>query len=217
MDMQMDKRASTESKQSADSSRGAEKAHTGDGRDALSVRQVRLSKWLSLRLRHNPAGIGLELDAAGWAVVDELIGASARHGTRFTRADLDLVVAGNDKKRFEYSDDGTRIRARQGHSITVDLGYADAVPPPVLYHGTATRVLGAVLAEGLRPMRRHDVHLSADVPTARAVGSRHGVPAVLAVDAAAMARDGFTFRVTGNGVWLAAEVPARYLTRVDAS
>ena len=181
-------------------------------RDPLgSARLVRLSKWVSLRLRHNPAGIGLALDPHGWAAVDELISASARHGVRFTRADLDAVVAGNDKQRFEYDPAGRLIRARQGHSIPVELGYADAAPPDELFHGTSARTLAAIRSGGLLPMRRHDVHLSADRETARKVGARHGPPVILTVDAAAMARDGHTFRVTGNGVWLTAQVPAAYL------
>ena len=178
---------------------------------------VRLSKWMSLRLRHDPAGIGLGVDAAGWAAVDDLIAASARHGVRFDRARLDAVVAGNNKRRFEFDETGTRIRARQGHSIEVDLGYADAVPPGRLYHGTATRFLGAIWRDGLLPMSRHDVHLSADVETAHAVGARHGTPAVLTVDAAAMAAHGHTFRVTGNGVWLTAAVPPQYLSGPKSS
>jgi putative RNA 2'-phosphotransferase len=178
---------------------------------AHSPRLVRLSKWVSRRLRHDPAGIGLTLDRRGWAGVDDLIAASARHGVRFTRADLDAVVAGNSKQRFEYDAAGERIRARQGHSVPVELGYADTAPPDLLYHGTSVRVLPAIRQAGLLPMNRHDVHLSPDVDTARKVGSRHGPPTVLTVDAAGMARDGHTFRVTPNGVWLTAAVPARYL------
>lgn len=172
---------------------------------------VRLSKWTSLRLRHDPAGIGLTLDPAGWAGVDDLIAASARHGMRLDRGTLDLVVANNNKRRFEYDESGARIRARQGHSVDVDLGYADAAPPPALYHGTAVRFVPAISRDGLLPMSRHDVHLSADEATARNVGARHGTPVILTVDAAAMAAAGHTFRVTGNGVWLTAAVPARYL------
>lgn len=172
---------------------------------------VRLSKWVSLRLRHDPAGIGLTLDPAGWAAVDDFIAASAQHGVRLDRDTLDLVVANNNKRRFEYDESGARIRARQGHSIDVDLGYADAAPPQVLYHGTAVRSLPNIRREGLLAMSRHDVHLSADEATARNVGARHGSPVVLTVEAAAMAADGHTFRVTGNGVWLTAAVPAQYL------
>jgi putative RNA 2'-phosphotransferase len=172
---------------------------------------VRLSKWISLRLRHDPAGIGLAVDRAGWAAVDELIAASARHGVRFDRAALRTVVDQNNKRRFEFDETGTRIRARQGHSIDVELGYADAAPPDLLYHGTADRFLREIRLSGLLPMSRHDVHLSADHATAHAVGARHGKPIVLEVDAAAMAAHGHTFRVTGNGVWLTAAVPPQYL------
>jgi putative RNA 2'-phosphotransferase len=172
---------------------------------------VRLSKWTSKCLRHDPAAVGLTLDSAGWAVVDDLIAAAARRGVRLDRAALDAVVALNNKQRFEYDESGSSIRARQGHSIEVDLGYADASPPAVLYHGTATRYLPDIYELGLRPMFRHDVHLSTDTGTARTVGARHGKPAVLRVDAAAMVAEGHTFRVTGNGVWLTAAIPARFL------
>lgn len=179
----------------------------------MSDRQlVRLSKWISLRLRHDPAGIGLAVDPAGWAAVEDLIAASARHNVRFDRAALDRVVAENNKRRFEFDETGTRIRARQGHSIDVDLGYEDAAPPEQLFHGTATRFLSAIWREGLLPMSRHDVHLSSDMETAHAVGTRHGAPAVLIVNAASMAAHGHTFRVTGNGVWLTAAVPPQYLS-----
>ena len=172
---------------------------------------VRLSKWISLRLRHDPAGIALAVDSAGWAAVDDLIAASARRGVRFDRAALQTVVDQNNKRRFEFDETGTRIRARQGHSIHVQLGYADAAPPDLLYHGTADRFLAEIRLSGLLPMSRHDVHLSADLATAHAVGARHGRPIVLSVDAAAMAAHGHTFRVTGNGVWLTATVPPQYL------
>ena len=179
--------------------------------DLSDQQLVRLSKWISLRLRHDPAGIGLAVDAAGWARVEDLIAASARHGVRFDRAALQAVVARNNKRRFELDGTGARIRARQGHSIAVELGYADAAPPGALYHGTAEGFLPSIRRDGLLPMARHDVHLSSDTETAWAVGRRHGKPVVLTVDAVAMTAHGYTFRVTGNGVWLTARVPPQYL------
>ncbi|MFF4650130.1 RNA 2'-phosphotransferase [Streptomyces sp. NPDC001380] len=173
---------------------------------------VRASKFLSRVLRHDPAAAGVELDPAGWVEVEVLLAALARHGRPLTRDQLDHVVASNDKRRFAYSEDGLRIRASQGHSVAVDLGLPPADPPPVLYHGTTGRTLGAVLREGLRPMSRQDVHLSADRATAVRVGSRRGRPVVLVVDAAAMAAAGHVFRVSANGVWLAAAVPPQYLS-----
>jgi putative RNA 2'-phosphotransferase len=172
---------------------------------------VKVSKFLSLVLRHNPQTVGLTLDEGGWVDIDALLAACAANGRRFSRADLDHVVATNSKRRFAYSADGRRIRASQGHSVPVELGLAAAAPPDVLYHGTAAATLPLIRREGLRPMSRQDVHLSADAETAVRVGSRHGRPVVLAVDAAGLAADGHTFRVSDNGVWLTDRVPPRWL------
>src|SRR4051812_14118823 len=132
-----------------------------------------------------------------------------------TRAQLDAVVAGNDKQRFAVDPSGTRIRASQGHSVAVALGYRPETPPDVLFHGTVERFLPAILAEGLRPGGRHAVHLSPDPATARTVGGRRGRPVVLRVDAAAMAADGISFPRSANGVWLTDVVLARYVAVVD--
>ncbi|GAA3866859.1 RNA 2'-phosphotransferase [Streptomyces sp. NPDC003631] len=172
-------------------------------------RTVKVSKYLSKHLRHQPERIGLTLDEAGWVEIDTLLAAAAAHGFRITRAELDHVVAGNDKKRFAV--EGGRIRASQGHSVDVDLGLPPATPPAYLYHGTVARHLDAIRAEGLRPMNRHDVHLSPDRETATRVGARRGRPVVLGVDAEAMHRDGHVFHVSANGVWLTRSVPPRYL------
>ncbi|WP_436885563.1 RNA 2'-phosphotransferase [Nocardiopsis dassonvillei] len=175
-------------------------------------RPVRASKYIARVLRHDPDRAGVRLDPRGWTSVDGLLAGLSRANVRISRAELDEVVAGNDKRRFELSADGTRIRARQGHSVAVDLGLAPAVPPEVLYHGTVGRFLPAISAEGLRPMARHDVHLSPDAETATRVGARRGRPVVLTVDAGRMHRDGHGFRVTGNGVWLVPAVPPEYLS-----
>ncbi|MCL2732807.1 MAG: RNA 2'-phosphotransferase, partial [Actinomycetia bacterium] len=140
---------------------------------------VRISRFLSMVLRHRPETVGITLDEGGWVDVDVLIAACAAAGRRFSRADLDHVVATNNKRRFAYSADGRRIRASQGHSVEVDLGLTAATPPDVLYHGTASTTVAAILREGLRPMSRQDVHLSADRETAVRVGARHGRPVVL--------------------------------------
>ncbi|MFD7815030.1 RNA 2'-phosphotransferase [Streptomyces sp. NPDC059785] len=172
-------------------------------------RTVKVSKYLAKHLRHRPERIGLTLDEGGWVEIDTLIAAATAHGFRFSRAELDRVVATNDKQRFAI--DGTRIRASQGHSVDVDLGLPPSTPPAHLYHGTVQRSLDEIRAEGLRAMNRHDVHLSADRETATRVGARRGRPVVLGVDAAAMHRDGHVFHVSANGVWLTAAVPPRYL------
>jgi putative RNA 2'-phosphotransferase len=172
-------------------------------------RTVKVSKYLSKHLRHQPERIGLTLDEGGWVEIDALIATAAAHGFRFTRSELDHVVATNDKRRFAV--EGTRIRASQGHSVEVDLGLPTATPPAYLYHGTVARNLDAIRAEGLRSMKRHAVHLSSDRETATRVGARRGRPVVLAVDAGAMHRDGRVFHVSANGVWLTQAVPPRYL------
>ena len=176
---------------------------------------VRTSKRLSYVLRHRPGSIGITLDDAGWVDVDVLLNALAAHGPEVTRAELDDVVATNHKRRFAFDDTGTRIRASQGHSVAVRLGYAPEPPPAELFHGTSERSVPAILREGLRPARRHDVHLSADAGTARTVGARRGRPVVLRVDAAAMAAAGISFTRSTNGVWLVDAVPAAYLTVLD--
>ena len=174
-------------------------------------RMVKTSKFLSLVLRHDPGHIGLALDPAGWIDVDVLLSALAAHNHRLSREQLDLVVGQNDKRRFAFDPTGTRIRASQGHSVQVDLGYEDAEPPAQLFHGTHPQALDAIWREGLRPMNRHAVHLSADAETATRVGARRGRPVVLTVDAARMAADGHRFRVSANGVWLTDAVPPEYL------
>lgn len=175
---------------------------------------VKTSKRLAYVLRHRPDSIGLMLSPDGWADVDELLRALAAHGMPLTRADLDLVVARNDKRRFLI--DGDRIRASQGHSLEIDLGLTPLTPPDRLFHGTARQTLDVIFLEGLVRGARHHVHLSADEQTALTVGARHGVPVVLAVDAAAMAAEGLLFFRSDNGVWLTDHVPARHLTVVHA-
>jgi putative RNA 2'-phosphotransferase len=172
---------------------------------------VRTSKFLSRVLRHDPGLIGVRLDEAGWIDVAQLLTALAAHGRPITRSELERVVVDNDKRRFAFSADGLRIRASQGHSVPVELGYAESAPPAVLYHGTHSGAADAIWRDGLLPMRRHAVHLSSDRGTAERVGSRRGRPVVFTVDAAAMATAGFVFQVSTNGVWLTERVPPEYL------
>ena len=116
-----------------------------------------------------------------------------------------------NKKRFAFNDDKTRIRANQGHSVEVTLGYASQIPPAVLYHGTATRFLDSIRAEGLKKGERHHVHLSSDMETAVKVGQRHGKPAILTIDATAMHSAGMAFYQSDNGVWLTDRVPTEFI------
>lgn len=171
------------------------------------------SKFLSLVLRHEPESIGLTLDSGGWALLSEVIRCANAHGQQLTQERIETIVLTNDKQRFALSDDGTKIRANQGHSVTVDLGLQPVCPPPRLFHGTASRFLEAILQEGLKPGSRQSVHLSSDEQTAVAVGKRHGRPVVLDIDALAMHAEGHAFYQADNGVWLVSAVPPKYITR----
>ena len=151
------------------------------------------------------------MDSAGWVDVDALLLGCASAGVRCTREELDLVVAQNDKQRFAFSPDRRRIRANQGHSVEVDLDYAPAMPPEVLFHGTADRFLDSITAKGLIKAQRHHVHLSADRAVATEVGRRHGRPVIIQVAAGAMHRAGYAFFLSANGVWLVDRVPAEFL------
>jgi len=178
----------------------------------MPVDPIQLSKFLSFVLRHKPDEIGLTLGPEGWVNIDELVEKANAAGTTFARADLLGVVASSDKKRFSLSADGLSIRAAQGHSVSVELGLTAQEPPSVLYHGTATRFVEAILSEGLKPQARQQVHLSADEATAQRVGQRHGKPHIFRVDAGGMHAKGLKFYRADNGVWLTDHVPPVFLT-----
>ena len=176
---------------------------------------VRRSKRLALVLRHRPSSIGIELDEHGWTDVGTLLNALAEHGTSMSRDELRRVVDDNDKQRFEWDEVDDRIRARQGHTVPVELDLPPMTPPALLFHGTARRSVGSILATGLDPRGRHHVHLSEDEATARRAGARRGEHTVLVVDAAAMAAAGHAFWRTSNGVWLTDEVPPQFIRTAD--
>ena len=170
-----------------------------------------ISKFMSLVLRHQPGLVGLELDAAGWADVDDLLARAATAGRAITRDQLNEVVATSDKRRFALSDDGTRIRANQGHSIDVDLGLEPIEPPPFLFHGTASPFVESIMATGLERRSRHHVHLTENIAIGEAVGRRYGKPVILRVAAGAMAAQGHAFFRSANDVWLVESVPSSFI------
>lgn len=171
----------------------------------------KISKFLSLVLRHQPEIIGLNLDENGWAETQTLLEKLAKNNRKIDLQTLEEVVVSNDKKRFAFNADKTKIRASQGHSIHINLGYVPLEPPEILFHGTATRFLDSIKKQGLLKGNRHHVHLSKDVETARSVGSRHGKVVVLKVKALEMYQGGFEFFVSENQVWLTDFVPVEYL------
>ena len=173
----------------------------------------RTSKFLSLVLRHQPETIGIKLSSAGWIEVDELLGAINRHpnNIKLDRKLLEQVVNSNDKQRFEFDETQSMIRARQGHSVDVNLGYQPTTPPETLLHGTPRQFVAAIRETGLKKMKRHHVHLHTDLKTATAVGARRGDSVILKVRSGDMHRAGFEFFVTENGVWLIDFVPAEFI------
>ncbi len=175
---------------------------------------VRDSKFLSSVLRHNPGKIGVELGSGGLGRGTEVLLAAARRaGRRIGRERLDRVVEHNNKKRFEYDASGTRIRASQGHSVPVDLGYEPLVPPETLFHGTGDELAG--LRSSARASSRAD-GITCTFPRTsrrrRRSVARHGKPAVLLVAAGRMHGDGREFLRSTNGVWLTEHVAPAYLS-----
>jgi putative RNA 2'-phosphotransferase len=179
------------------------------------VDEIRLSKMLSLVLRHDPGRIGIALDSAGWVPMGDLVEALNRSCFTVSRAQVESIVEQSAKQRFAIDARGDRIRANQGHSVPVELGLPHAVPPTELYHGTPIRNLDTILRDGLVKQSRHAVHLSADIDTAHRVGARRGPHVVLAVAAGAMHAAGHRFTRSANGVWLVDSVPPSYLTQLD--
>ena len=171
----------------------------------------RLSKYVSLILRHKPELAGILLDEHGWANVEDLVSGISQTGRTITMKMLEEIVETDHKQRYSFNSEKTRIRANQGHSVPVDLELEAQMPPSVLYHGTASVFLEAILEEGLKPMGRLYVHLSKDVETAVKVGGRHGKPVVLKLPARNMYQDGQNFYLSQNGVWLTDIVDKKYI------
>lgn len=174
---------------------------------------TKVSKYLSLILRHKPEEAGIELDKNGWAKVDELIKGVSKKYT-FDIDILEDIVATDEKQRYSFNEDHTLIRANQGHSIPVDLEFEQVEPPKYLYHGTGEKYMPSIDNIGLIPKSRLYVHLSADMMTAIEVGGRHGDPVVYKVNAGDMRKAGFIFYKSKNGVWLTERVPVWAIERV---
>lgn len=171
-----------------------------------------ISKFLSLVLRHQPEVIGIYMDENGWVAVEELIEKCKSKKIHFDREGLQEIVSTNDKQRFAFSNDKSRIRANQGHSLDIDLALEPQQPPSMLYHGTADKNIESILIHGIIKISRQHVHLSTSIETAIAVGARHGKPTILCVDTGAMYNDGYTFYLSENKVWLTDVIPSQYLS-----
>lgn len=177
----------------------------------MNDKHKKTSKMISLILRHNPGFINTSLDENGWLSVDELITGIRSKGINIDRKTLEEIVDTNNKKRFAFSEDQMQIRANQGHSIDVDVELKEVEPPEFLFHGTVDRFMQNIRKKGLLKMNRQHVHLSKDRETAVNVGSRRGKPIILTVRTGAMHRDGYSFYLSENGVWLTDHVKPKYL------
>lgn len=174
---------------------------------------TKLGRYISLILRHHPEAIGIELDQHGWADVQELIAGIAKDNPGFNMEILEEIVATNNKKRYSFNEDKTKIRANQGHSVQVDVELEEKEPPEILWHGTAEKYVESIDAQGLISKNRLYVHLSKDVETARNVGQRHGKVVIYRVNTGQMHRAGYKFFLSVNGVWLTERVPVQYLEK----
>ena len=172
---------------------------------------IRISKFLSLVLRHKPEQIGLELDSNGWADINSLIEKSNISNIPLTLELLKFIVETNSKKRFAFNEQQDKIRANQGHSVDIELELKPVEPPIILYHGTAEKFVTSILDKGLIKQQRQHVHLSSNIETAIIVGQRHGKHFVFEVLARQMHNENYGFFLSANGVWLTDHVPARYL------
>jgi len=179
----------------------------------MTPQEEKMAGYLTFVLRHRPQAIGLTLDGAGWASVSDLLARTSTKKFTLTESVIERLVRICDKNRFEYTNDGLKIRARQGHSVPVDLGLPALQPPSTLFHGTATHFVEGILTEGICRKKRHDVHLISDRETAISVGERYGAPEVLVINTAEMFAENHVFTQTGNGVWLVNHVPAKYISR----
>lgn len=173
---------------------------------------IKVSRLLSLVLRHKPETIGIELDKNGWVSITELLEALEKNGTTLTFDELNFIVDSNDKKRFGFNEDVSKIRANQGHSLSVDLQLKAVRPPSLLYHGTSYDNSLLIKKEGIKKMNRNHVHLSEDSLTAEKVGSRKkGLCVILNIDSQHMNADGVKFYKSDNGVWLTDYVAPIYI------
>lgn len=175
---------------------------------------IKISRFLSLVLRHHPEIIDLHIDSHGWAEVEELL-LKMKKKYPISREILEEIVRTDNKNRYSFDEEHRRIRANQGHSISVDVELEERKPPEFLYHGTGAKYVTSISQQGLLPMSRLFVHLSEEKKTAREVGKRHGNPVIYRVRSGDMGKKGYRFYLSVNHVWLTKEVPADFLSLMD--
>ncbi len=173
----------------------------------------KMGKYVSMLLRHHPEEAGVNLDEHGWTDVQDLI---RKVSPRYPLKEdlLHQLAFGKDKQRYEFSENGDRVRAVHGHSVEVDLGYEELRPPEVLYHGTAEKFRKSIEEIGLIKKTRQYVHLSEYIEQAKDVGRRHGKLVLYEVKAKKMFKAGMKFYKSTSGVWLTDSVPVEYLEEI---
>ncbi|EMQ1359338.1 RNA 2'-phosphotransferase [Clostridioides difficile] len=171
----------------------------------------KLSIFISLILRHKPETIGIKLDDYGYADVNELIEKINNTGRNINIEILEQIVKEDNKQRYSFNEDRSKIRANQGYSINVNVELRELEPPRFLYHGTATRFLDNIKKEGIISKSRLYIHLSNDIDTAVQVGKRHGIPIVLKINAGKMYENDYKFYLSENNIWLCEYIPFKYV------
>lgn len=177
----------------------------------MTVRDDRLSRFLSLVLRHKPESVGIELDPAGFVDLDALAAAiAAQPGWPGVTTEAIRRLAQQDARRYELA--GPRIRARYGHTVPIETPGTPVIPPEWLYHGVPPSSLETLRADGLRPLDRQFVHLSATRQDALAIATRHSSEAlVVTVLARRASDDGVQFYHASSGIYLTRHVPPQFL------
>lgn len=173
------------------------------------------SKYMAMLLRHKPEKGNLKLDSDGYTEVDSLLKA-----LEIDFKTLEEIVRKDNKQRYSFNKDKTRIRANQGHSVSnVNIKFKEFVPAKPLYHGTALKYKDGIDKKGLISMRRQYVHLSQDIETAKSVGMRHAKYIsnliIFEIDCQKMIKDGYKFYISDNNVVLTEKVPRKYLKVVQ--
>ena len=167
----------------------------------------RTGKYLTLLLRHAPEKESLNMDTQGYVSTKQIL-----EKLDLTDEDLKWIVDNDNKSRFKFNYDKSKIRACQGHSLDwIHLHLQEEIPPSILFHGTSYGNYHNIKRYGgISKMKRQYVHLSSDINTAKNVGSRKGTPMVIQIDTEAMVNDGVKFYRSDNDVWLTDFVSIKY-------
>ena len=174
-----------------------------------------ISVYLSFILRHKPEDIGLEMDRHGWVSVEELItGVNKKGKYTLDFIQLEEIVKQDNKGRYRFNEERSKIKACQGHSIPwIQPEMKYLAPPKYLYHGTTSVAAEKIMKSGaISKMSRHAVHMQEQPEKAWQSAVRwHLTPVLLKIDAKSMANAGIVFGKTENDVWCVDSVPSEYI------